>query len=45
MRRTNSRPHSLAMSVAFEDQGEMVPRRGVTSTTCPPAGAGAAAGP
>ena len=30
MRRTASRPHTCAMSVALLDQGEMVPKRGTT---------------
>ena len=33
MRRTKSRPHSRAMSVALDDHGEIVPNRGVTSTS------------
>src|SRR5437867_6013123 len=41
MRRTASRPHRRAISVAFEDQGEMVPKRGTLSSMRPsPAGAG-----
>ena len=31
MRRTPVRPQLRAMSVAFDDQGEIVPRRGTTS--------------
>ena len=30
MRLTRARPQLRAMSLAFEDQGEMVPRRGTT---------------
>src|SRR5512139_1639235 len=41
-RRTAESPHCRAMSVAFDDQGEMVPSRGVTRTARP-AGPGAGA--
>src|SRR3979490_370028 len=40
-RRTASRPQRRAMSLAFDDHGEMVPRRGtLSSMRPPPAGAG-----
>src|SRR6266571_141115 len=40
-RRTASRPHRRAISVAFDDHGEIVPRRGTLSSMRPPsAGAG-----
>src|SRR6266705_78619 len=40
-RRTASRPHRRAISVAFDDHGEMVPRRGTLSSMRPsPARAG-----
>ena len=42
-RRTKSRLQSRAMSVALDDQGEIVPSRGATSTSAdqfPGAGAG-----
>jgi hypothetical protein len=35
MRVTAAKPHWRAISVAFDDQGEMVPRRGVTSLSVP----------
>jgi hypothetical protein len=35
MRVTAAKPHWRAISVAFDDQGEMVPRRGVTSFSAP----------
>ena len=35
MRVTAAKPHWRAISVAFDDQGEMVPRRGVTSFSVP----------
>jgi len=35
MRRTASRPHRRAISVALEDQGEMVPKRGTLSSMRP----------
>src|SRR6266446_8255530 len=38
MRRTASRPHRRAISLALEDHGEIVPRRGTTSSgRSPPA--------
>src|SRR6266571_5902021 len=41
MRRTASRPQRRAISLAFDDHGEMVPRRGtLSSMRPPPAGAG-----
>src|SRR5574338_448728 len=39
-RTTWSKPHWRAMSVALEDQGEMVPRRGVTRRSSPPGSSG-----
>ena len=35
MRRTRVRPQLCAMSVAFDDQGDTVPRRGTTSMRRP----------
>ena len=35
MRATASRPQTCAMSVAFDDQGEIVPGRGTVSSSCP----------
>ncbi len=35
IRRTAARPQFLAMSVALEDQGETVPRRGTTRKASP----------
>ena len=39
VRRTAARPHEWAMSVAFDDHGEMVPRRGTTNSRVPLASA------
>ena len=44
MRRTASRPHTCAMSVALLDQGEMVPKRGTTMISSGSARVGALRG-
>jgi hypothetical protein len=38
-------PHCAAMSVALDDHGEIVPRRGTTSSNCPWSALAPAAGP
>jgi len=45
MRPTAGRPQCFAMSVAFDDQGEIVPSRGVTSSSVPCWTTAAVAGP
>jgi hypothetical protein len=44
-RRTAARPQLCAMSVALLDQGEMVPKRGTTSSTSPSGNATLRVGP
>jgi hypothetical protein len=44
MRFTAAKPQFLAMSVAFELQGDIVPRRGVTSSSSPAGGTGNSSG-